>query len=203
MPSTWSKWPCVNRSRSSLRKPAPLRSNWRWMPSPQSTGYGRCPLRRGGRGGCVLQMERLPTSLEMSGRTWLEEPLLSTSGDGPRSPISAWMVRPPPSASSAGNGRMYMYELPVGLSVVIGQVRSRRSSSRTGPAPSRKRICRRVRGRPRARRQQRLRMKDLRRWPQAGGSGCRGASRPASPRLVRALLSARPISSPGWSRRRP
>src|ERR1700692_4998325 len=37
MPSTWSKGPCVNGSRSSLRKPAPLRSNWRWLPSPQST----------------------------------------------------------------------------------------------------------------------------------------------------------------------
>jgi hypothetical protein len=29
MPSTWSKWPCVNKSRSSLRKPTSLRSNWR------------------------------------------------------------------------------------------------------------------------------------------------------------------------------
>jgi hypothetical protein len=29
MPSTWSKWPCVSKSRSSLLKPAPLRSNWR------------------------------------------------------------------------------------------------------------------------------------------------------------------------------
>src|ERR1700721_2944914 len=37
MPSTWSKWPCVSSSRSSLRKPAPLRSNCRWVPSPQST----------------------------------------------------------------------------------------------------------------------------------------------------------------------
>jgi len=27
MPSTWSKWPCVSKSRSSLLKPAPLRSN--------------------------------------------------------------------------------------------------------------------------------------------------------------------------------
>src|SRR4029077_3295191 len=37
IPSTWSKWPCVNKSRSSLLKPAPLRSNWRCVPSPQST----------------------------------------------------------------------------------------------------------------------------------------------------------------------
>ena len=37
MPSTWSKWPCVSKSRSSLLKPAPLRSNWRCVPSPQST----------------------------------------------------------------------------------------------------------------------------------------------------------------------
>jgi TolB-like protein len=37
MPSTWSTWPCVSKSRSSLPKPAPLRSNWRCVPSPQST----------------------------------------------------------------------------------------------------------------------------------------------------------------------
>jgi hypothetical protein len=37
MPSTWSKWPWVNRIRSRRRKPAPPRSNWRCVPSPQST----------------------------------------------------------------------------------------------------------------------------------------------------------------------
>ena len=43
MPSTWSKWPCVSKSRSSLLKPAPLRSNWRCVPSPQSTMTRRPP----------------------------------------------------------------------------------------------------------------------------------------------------------------
>jgi hypothetical protein len=42
MPSTWSKWPCVSKSRSSLLKPAPPRSNWRCVPFPQSTMM-RCP----------------------------------------------------------------------------------------------------------------------------------------------------------------
>src|ERR1700733_5286374 len=37
MPSTWSKWRAVRIILSSLRNPAPLRSNCRWVPSPQST----------------------------------------------------------------------------------------------------------------------------------------------------------------------
>jgi len=36
MPSTWSKWACVSKSRSSLLKPAALLSSWRCVPSPQS-----------------------------------------------------------------------------------------------------------------------------------------------------------------------
>src|ERR1700733_14317302 len=42
MPSTWSKWACVSKSRSSLLKPAPLLSSWRCVPSPQSIMM-RCP----------------------------------------------------------------------------------------------------------------------------------------------------------------
>jgi len=37
IPRTWSKWLCVNSSRFNLRNPAPLRSSWRCVPSPQST----------------------------------------------------------------------------------------------------------------------------------------------------------------------
>ena len=41
-------------------------------PPRNQPGCGRCSLRRGGRDGCVLQTECLPTSLEMSGRTKLK-----------------------------------------------------------------------------------------------------------------------------------
>lgn len=85
MPSTWSKWPCVNRSRSSLRKPAPLRSNWRWMPSPQSTRMRSLPASTR-RPGWLRSADGMLADVPRDVRSNIVEknPPLSTFGDGPR-----------------------------------------------------------------------------------------------------------------------
>src|SRR5882757_8578827 len=63
MPSTWSKWPCVSKSRSSLLKPTLLRSNWRCVPSPQST------MMRWPPDGCAPLTARWPRFRGRSDRT--------------------------------------------------------------------------------------------------------------------------------------
>src|ERR1700722_8986158 len=127
------------------------------MPSPQSTNMRSLPTSTR-RPGWLRSADGTLADVPRNVRSNIvdKNPLLSTSGDGPRFALHICVdgAAGPPSASFAGNGRLY--ELPDGLSAVIGQVRSRRSSLRIGPFPSRKRICRLVRGRPRARRPQRI-----------------------------------------------
>src|ERR1700686_865695 len=76
MPSTWSKWPCVNKSRSSLLKPAPLRSNWRCVPSPQSTMM-RWPPASTRRPGWLRSAEGTLAEVPRNVRSNIDGPVLS------------------------------------------------------------------------------------------------------------------------------